>query len=180
VALEIEDRGVLDSLVAVQEKLSSTGADLKAVERENIHFTVKFLGEISQLQVKQVDAELKGLALRGGTVEVKGVGAFPSPGHPSVIWAGVASEHEGIVIPIAQSVLGALRSIGEEDKRPYRPHATLARVRSRTHVEALADCISSNSATSFGMTKIRNLALKSSVLTPRGPIYSNLGVYALA
>ena len=180
VALEITDQGVLDSLVAAQEQLVATGADLKPVERENIHFTVKFLGEISQNESLRVDASLKALNLKGGTVEVRGVGAFPSSRRPSVIWAGVAPEHESIVIPLAQSVLSALQSYGEEDRRPFRPHATLARVRSPRESAALADCLKRNSEKSFGTTPLRTMKLKSSLLTPRGPVYSDLGEYILA
>jgi 2'-5' RNA ligase len=171
---------VLDSLAAVQQQLVATGADLKPVERENIHFTVKFLGEISQSESLQVDARLKALSLKGGTVEVRGVGAFPSSRRPSVIWAGVAPEHEAIVMPLAQSVLSALHGYGEEDRRPFRPHATIARVRSPRESGRLADLLASNSDTSFGMTALRALKLKSSQLTPRGPIYSDLGEYRLA
>jgi 2'-5' RNA ligase len=180
VALEITDRGVLDALVTVQEQLVATGADLKPVERENIHFTVKFLGEISQSESVQVDACLKALRLEGGTIEVRGVGAFPSNRRPSVIWAGVAPEHEGVVVPIAQAVLSALRDYGEEDRRPFRPHATLARVRSRQESRELAMCLGDNAEKIFGMTPLRVLKLKSSVLTPRGPVYSDVGEYNLA
>lgn len=180
VALEIINSGVLDSLVTVQEQLAATGADLKPVERENIHFTVKFLGEISQSESLRVDASLKALNLKGGTVEVRGVGAFPSNLRPSVIWAGVAPEHEAIIVPIAQSVLSALRDYGEEDRRPFRPHATLARVRSRRGSRELADCLRNNGGRSFGVTPLRTLKLKSSLLTPRGPVYSDVGEYSLA
>jgi 2'-5' RNA ligase len=55
IALEIPDLRVLDSIVAFQRELSATGADLKTVERENLHFTVKFLGEITPDQAREVD-----------------------------------------------------------------------------------------------------------------------------
>lgn len=179
VALEIADREVMDSLVAVQGQLVATGADLKPVERENIHFTIKFLGEISQPDSTEVDSRLKKLSLKGGIVEVRGLGAFPSTRRPSVVWAGVAPEHEPLIMPIAHSVLEVLREYGEPDKRPYRPHATLARVRSQRQLGALSDCIASNEGQSFGTTPLKALKFKSSVLTPSGPVYSDLGEYLL-
>jgi len=180
VALEISDLGALDSLVAVQQQLVATGADLKPVERGSIHFTVKFLGEISQSDSLRIDASLKALNLKGGVVEVRGVGAFPNVRRPSVIWAGVAPEGEAIIAPVAQSVLSALQDYGEEDRRPFRPHATLARVKSPRESAALAECLKNNSERSFGTTPLRTLKLKSSLLTPRGPVYSDVGVYVLA
>ena len=179
VALEITDRGVLDSLVALQNELVATRADLKPVERENIHFTVKFLGEISQNESTAVDDRLNAHRMEGGTIEVQGVGAFPSSRHPGVIWAGVAALNEALVSKIAEAVLDALRDFGQADRRPFRPHATIARVRSHREMGALADCLRINSGRSFGTTKLGTLKLKSSVLTPRGPVYSDVGVYKL-
>jgi RNA 2',3'-cyclic 3'-phosphodiesterase len=178
VALEI-DPPVLDSLVSLQGELVATGADLKPVERENIHYTVKFLGEISQAESAEVDARLRKLSLKGGTVEVRGVGAFPSSTQPSVVWAGVAPKDEPLILPIAQTVLETLQQYGEADRRPFRPHATVARVRSRVRNRSLTDLIASNANRSFGATVLMSLKLKSSVLTPRGPIYSDIGVYPL-
>ncbi len=178
-ALEITDESVLDSMVAAQNALAETGADLKIVERQNLHFTVKFLGEISDSQAKEVDSRLRKLTLRGANVQVKGIGAFPNAGSPNVIWVGVAHEDEGRVLPIAQPVIAALEGIGKEDNRPYRPHATLARVRSSRNIRSLAEAIHSCEDTVFGNTSISALKLKSSALSPSGPVYTDLQEYHL-
>ena len=180
VALEIPDPRVLDGLVAMQKELADTGADLKLVERQNLHFTVKFLGDISEAQDAEVDSRLKGLSLTGAKVEVKGVGAFPTTDRPNVLWVGVAREHEGLVAPIAQSVIGALQDIGQRDERPFRAHATLARVRSGRNSQALASILRTNAERSFGTTRLSAVKLKSSNLTPQGPVYTDVGEYTLA
>lgn len=178
-ALEITDENVLDSMVAAQKALAEIGADLKIVERQNLHFTVKFLGDISDSQAKEVDSRLRKLTLRGSTVQVKGIGAFPNASRPNVIWVGVAQEDEGRVLPIAQPVIAALEGIGKEDNRPYRPHATIARVRSSRNIQSLAEVIHSNEYTVFGNTSISALKLKSSALTSSGPVYTDLQEYEL-
>lgn len=180
VALEIADQGVLDSLASFQKELLDAGADLKAVERENIHFTLKFLGEISDAQASDAGRRLGSLRLRGGTIEVKGVGAFPSPSRPNVVWVGVAPEDEGLVLPIAESVIDVLADIGQREDRPFRPHATVARVRSGRAGAALASLLRSNSGRNFGRTRLAAVKLKSSILTPSGPVYRDLGEYPLA
>jgi 2'-5' RNA ligase len=180
VALEISDPRVLESIVAFQQELSATGADLKTVERQNIHFTVKFLGEITPSQVREVDGRLKRLHLSSADVEVRGVGAFPSIDRPNVIWAGVLPTHEERVRPIAQEAITALEGIGERDKRPFTTHATLARVKSARGVSELTTILRSNSDRSFGEVRLAELKLKSSVLGPRGPTYADMGVYPLA
>jgi len=178
VAIEVSDR-VLDSLVGFQGELSATGADLKLVERQNLHFTVKFLGEITEAQAAEVQSRLSKLEPMGAKVEVKGAGAFPNPGRPKVVWAGVAHEHEALVEPIAKKVIGALEGIGERDERPFRAHITLGRVRSYRNTRELGELLRRNSSRSFGASELSELKLKSSVLTPSGPIYRDIGVFRL-
>jgi 2'-5' RNA ligase len=180
VALEISDPKVLDSITAFQRELSATGADLKIVERENLHFTVKFLGEITPDQAQEVDGRLKKLHLSSADVEVRGVGAFPSIGRPNVIWAGVPPVHEERVRPIAQGAITVLEGIGERDKRPFTTHATLARVKFTRGISELTSVLRTNSDRSFGQVRLVELKLKSSVLGPRGPTYADMGVYPLA
>ena len=179
IALEISEPPVLDSLVSFQKELLSTGADLKPVERENLHFTVKFLGEVSDSQSKEVAARLGGLSLKGGVVEVAGVGAFPSQSRPSVVWAGVKPDSEQLVQAIAKPVIDILGDIGERDDRPFRAHATLARVRSRAPHPGLVSLLRRASGTTFGTTTLRDFRLMSSTLTASGPVYADLGVFPL-
>ncbi len=179
VALEITEAKVLDSMVSFQKELTSTGADLKPVERQNLHFTVKFLGELSAQQAKEVAARLGRLSLGGGEVEVAGVGAFPSASRPSVIWAGVKPENEALVSSVAQPVIEALEGIGESDDRPFKAHVTLARVRSRAPKPSLVSLLRTSSARQFGRTVLKDIRLKSSTLTPSGPVYTDQGVFPL-
>ena len=178
VAIDLPDR-VIDSLASFQAELSATGADLKLVERENLHFTVKFLGEMDDPQSSEVLSRLGRLRLRKATVDVRGVGAFPSPRRPRVVWAGVTRESEGLVGPIAREVIGALEGMGERDDRPFQAHITLGRVRSFGHSRELGEFLAKQSDRSFGEAALTELKLKSSRLTPRGPIYSDVGVFRL-
>jgi 2'-5' RNA ligase len=178
VALEISE-SVVDSLVDFQRELEGVGADVKLVERGNLHLNLKFLGEISEAQVAEAKSRLGGLSLKGAQVEIRGAGAFPSPNRPRVVWAGVASGHEGLVTPIAQSVIEALHGIGERDDRPFRAHITLGRIRSPRNLRALTELLHDNSERPFGITTLSEVKLKSSILTPSGPIYEDIGVYRL-
>ena len=179
VALEISSQEALDSIVRLQGELSRTGADLKTVARENIHFTVKFLGEITQGQAREVDERLRSLRLSRATVEVRGIGAFPSIGRPNVIWAGVLPAHEERLRPIAQIAIAALEGVGEQDRRPFTAHATVARVRSARGAGGLTAFLRSNTDRLFGEVDFLELKLKSSVLGPQGPTYTDIGAYPL-
>ena len=178
VALEVSP-AVIESLAAFQRELAASGADIKLVERENLHFTVKFLGEIGDSDAREADSRLKRLSLKSARVEVRGVGAFPSPARPRVVWAGVSKEQEGLVVPEAKEVIASLDGIGERDDRPFQPHLTLARVRSPRNVQGLQSLMALNVDRSFGFADLTSLKLKSSQLTPQGPIYRDVGVYGL-
>ena len=177
VAVEVPE--VVGSLVKFQEEISATGADLKLVERENLHFTILFLGEIAESQAAEARSRLARLSLEGGIVEVKGAGAFPSPGRPKVVWAGVSAEHERLVASVAEGVRGALAGIGEKDDRPFRAHITLGRARSSRNSNELAGLLRENEGRSFGTAKLSGFRLKSSVLTPGGPVYTVIGAFPL-
>ena len=178
VALEIP-ANVVDSLVQAEKELEATGADIKLVERENLHLNLKFLGEISEAQASQARSRLAKLSLKGADIAVRGVGAFPSPSRPRVVWAGVAPEDEHLVVPIAEGVLAALEGIGERDDRPFRPHVTLGRVRTGRNMRELVEVLRRNAGREFGAAGLREIKLKSSTLTPSGPVYKDEGVYPL-
>jgi RNA 2',3'-cyclic 3'-phosphodiesterase len=179
IALEVPGQ-VLDSLVAFQDEIRATGADVKLVEKENLHFTLKFLGEITEAQVAEAKSKLQGLALKGAEVVVRGAGAFPSLSQPRVVWAGVGPEHEALIQPIADAVISSLKGIGERDDRPFRAHITLGRVRSGKNSRQLAELLAKNHDRVFGTVRLTALKLKSSMLTPSGPIYKDLGEYPLS
>lgn len=180
VAIEIPNPQVMEKLVAFQNELHETRADLKVVEKENLHYTVKFLGEVTERQAVEVDSRLKALKLPRATVTAKGVGAFPSPGRPRVVWVGVAEGDSEKVGAVAAPVIQSLDGIGERDDRPFRAHLTVARVRSDANREGLERLLREDRDRAFGSFEITEFKLKSSTLTPKGPIYSDVGVYSLS
>ncbi len=170
---------VRENLMRVEEDLRQTRADVKLVERENLHFTVKFLGDIPESMVEEVDRRIRPLALRRMEVGVRGLGAFPDLRRPRVVWAGVAPQDVPSLSSSGQQVIDALEGIGESDDRGFHPHITVARVRSPRNLETLASVIRECSAKEFGRSTISALKLKSSDLTPSGPIYRDVKEYSL-
>jgi RNA 2',3'-cyclic 3'-phosphodiesterase len=170
---------VRENLMKVEEELKQTQADIKLVERENLHFTVKFLGEIAESAVEEIDKRMRTLALQRMEVDVRGLGAFPDARRPRVVWAGVSPQDLASISNSGQQVIDALEGIGESDERGFHPHITVARVRSPRNLEALAFVMRERSAKEFGSSSITALKLKSSSLTPNGPTYRDIKEYNL-
>ncbi|MFQ5815878.1 MAG: RNA 2',3'-cyclic phosphodiesterase [Candidatus Hydrothermarchaeaceae archaeon] len=157
------------------EELRKIEADIKVVKPENLHLTLKFLGEITEGRVDEIHKALTDcLSLfRAFDVSLKGVGAFPKPRRMRVIWIGFDKNGERFV-EMNDSIGGALESIGFRREGRFHPHLTLARVRTPRGKEELISFIKKHETTPFGGSRIESVELRRSTLTPRGPIYSTL------
>jgi len=173
VAVDIDDPTLKVALRRVQAALVATGADVKAVEEENIHITLKFLGEIAEERTARVAELIKRIAFKPFTLDFRGVGVFPSLSKPSVIWAGVAGEAVEMLVVFTELEKG-LKALGfESDRRPFQPHVTLCRVRSGQNKARLGEAVREMEDEEFGPQKVEHIRLKKSILTRNGPIYSN-------
>ena len=184
-AVEIKDRKLIHAISKLQEKLSSVIGRLKLVELENLHITLRFLGDISEEAAKRLyeflENEINSQMFEDGPVEftVQKLNDFSK----NVF-------HLGLQGPI--SVLREIhdkideelvRSYGFEQDRKFKTHITIARAR-RNKRKDLTNPFplneynrlknEYNSKKILGSFKISKIHLKKSVLTPKGPIYSNI------
>ena len=86
VAIEVNNNDVLDSIQQFQSKLNIKA---KPVELHNMHFTVHFLGEVSEEMVRKISDALNSIEFSAFSITFAGIGAFPKPNSPRVIWVGV-------------------------------------------------------------------------------------------
>ena len=174
VAIDINEE-VRQRLVEAQRRLEATGAQLKLVEPQNIHLTVKFLGEVPERRVGEITGALQRATegMSAFDVLVCGVGVFPNLRYVRVVWAGVADGREQAVALI-RKVDGELQRLGFAPEREYVPHLTLARVKSAAAKGRLVEAIKGMTGEEFGMTRVQVVELKQSTLTSKGPIYSTL------
>ncbi len=145
---------------------------MKPVERENIHLTLKFLGNVSTPRLAEVKSSLKQLTFPSFTAEIKGAGAFPNLKHMNVIWVGV-NEGWTQVEQIYEQVEKLLSGVGfRRENRPFSPHITIARVRSGRKRDEIANFL--QHLESFGTITLDQVRLKQSILSSSGPRYSTL------
>lgn len=176
IALQLKDKDVKEKITDYQRKLVDTGAELKLVASDLLHITLKFLGEIDENQVSDIAFRLRNIKARPFSVEFNKIGAFPSQSRINVVWAGssqAVKELEDLGIMVNNETKG----IGDEQKS-FMPHITLARVKGGRNIDLLRRFIQSSNV-NFGTAYFDEFQLKKSVLTPQGPIYSDVEVYRL-
>jgi len=174
ISVDIEDQGLLDALEEAQRRLERTGADLKCVERENIHITVRFLGDVDPGLVGGLQRLISGFEFTPFSAELRGLGAFPSLRRPRVVWAGITGGVEELTA-ITQRLEPEIVGMGfRPERRGFSPHVTLARVRSGRGRERLVEEVTARVDEAFGGFEVGRIRLKRSVLTPRAPVYSTL------
>jgi len=176
-AFDIENDTVRNRLAKAQALLFQTGADVKLVETENIHVTMRFLGDINTGMVEKIFVEMKKIPFTPFDVHIKGLGVFPNLHYPRVVWAGITEGAEQLRSVFSQ-LESQLRGLGfAPDSKGFSPHLTIARVRSGRNKAQLAEFITKNADYEFGTIKAECLRLKKSSLSPKGPTYSTLKEY---
>ena len=173
-SFDIEDQAIIRQLTRIQNILLKTGAHLKTVKPQNIHLTIRFLGDISPAMVNSIYEEMKQVSFSPFTVELNGLGAFPKLTYPRVIWAGITKGADELRNVFSQ-LEPRLRGLGfKPDNKGFSPHLTIARVRTGRNKAELVKVIQELENYEFGTVTATCLRMKKSELTVRGPIYSTL------
>jgi len=169
------DIGALPEIVNILDNLKDTNADLKIVKPENVHLTLKFLGEIDEKMVDRIAGVMEKSVKEVSPFRIKlrGVGVFPSMDYMRVLWVGLKdAEKLGI---IAERLENGLSNLGfKKEKRRFSPHVTIGRVKSSRNKDELQNFLNENTKKDFGEFDVKCIRLKKSVLTPKGPEYSTV------
>ncbi|MFN0199551.1 MAG: RNA 2',3'-cyclic phosphodiesterase [Planctomycetaceae bacterium] len=155
------------------------GNGIKIVSEQNLHVTLKFLGDVSEEQIAKVDRLLAEIVprYRSHRISLARVGAFPHVQRPSVVWIGMQPAE--LLIALAEEIERESRLIGfEPEQRAFSPHLTIGRVKFRPP-QKLFDLMRKHEQTVFGDVEIDEVRLYSSELTPQGPKYAVLKEYPL-
>jgi 2'-5' RNA ligase len=178
IAIELSPE-IEEYLRRLQERLKTSQADVKWVSPQNIHLTLKFLGEIDEKTLEQIKHILEDTACSSEqfTLRLSVIGAFPSIKSPRVIWIGIDKGDEEVKV-IAKELEDKLSAIGlPKEDRAFSSHITLGRVRSSGNRNNLVKSLESLKEKLLeGNTELRveKITLFKSTLTPKGPIYEAL------
>ena len=178
IAIELPQE-IREFLSLAQAQLKATGADIKWVEPQNIHLTLKFLGEIDKVKSEKIIKIIEEVAKDNNAFEIRisSFGAFPKINFPRVIWTGIDSGDKEARV-IAKELEEKIEKIGiPKEVRPFSSHITLGRTRSTLNREKLAQGLFKLTADFGGKTiefRATKITLFKSTLTPTGPIYEIL------
>ena len=175
-ALEIEPNGKMLDVIDALAKIPGS----KPVSPENIHVTMKFLGEVKASRLQEItDAACAACAgFEPFQAELKGVGVFAHPGKARVFWLGL--EPADRMKSLAGKIDEEMSHLGfEREKRDFSAHVTLARFRKRPRPGHVKELLEKWDKESFGSQLVDGVAVKKSTLTPRGPIYETVGTARL-
>jgi len=168
VAIEVSNKDVLNSIHKIQTELNIKA---KPVELHNMHFTVQFLGEISEEMVRKISDALNSIKFSAFSISFTSIGVFPNPNSPRVIWIG-ANDGVNELEKLAEMIRLKLSQIGFSPDKKFKPHVTIFRVKNK--IEDLSNKLEKFSSYSFGKQLVSEIKLKKSELTYQGPIYTDL------
>ncbi|WP_202319583.1 RNA 2',3'-cyclic phosphodiesterase [Archaeoglobus neptunius] len=171
VAVDLDD-DVRRNVTPVIEEFSRLNG-IKAVEPENLHITLLFLGEVGESKVPAIEDSLSKISFEPFRISFEGMGAFPSVRAPRVIWIGVRDD--GKLRELADSVHGNLKKLGFRRDKEFSAHLTVARVKRKN--PGVSEIIEKWAKDRFGEMEVRDFKLKQSILKPQGPVYKDLRVF---
>lgn len=174
IAINIPRGKVREEILKFQRTISQIGFDLKLVEPENIHITLRFLGDIRKKIIEDLKTELNRIQFNPFEVTLEGIGVFPNYRRINVIWVGIKGGNIGLV-DLYSKINHVLEAKGTPlDRRGLSPHITVVRVRSGRNREILSKTVGELKESTFGSFEVNSFHLMQSNLTPKGPIYQSL------
>jgi len=125
VAIEVSNKDVLNSIQKIQTELNIKAI---SVELHNMHFTVQFLGEVSEETIGKISDALNSIEFSAFSISFASIGVFPNPNSPRVIWSGT---NDGVneLEKLAEMIRSKISHIGFRPDKKFKPHVTIFRVK---------------------------------------------------
>lgn len=155
--------------------LKNSDAIIKLVEPENIHLTLKFLGEINENKIIEIENLLKNITIgiKPFKFILEGVGVFPNRNYVKIIWIGI--KNTDIIEKLSEKINHEINTIIPDIKsQKFIPHITIGRIKSAKNKEKILDIADKYQNQKFSEIIVESIKLKKSELTPKGPIYNDI------
>ncbi len=177
-AIEL-DKELVPKILDVQKEFKKTNANIKYVPSQNMHFTLKFFGNIDLDMVEDISSAVEKVIKNYSSFDlnIKNCGCFPNKKVIKVLWLGL---EEGSPIKNLQKDLDKeFRKLGFKKERNFISHLTIGRVKSPKNKKEIREAIERLENIEIGQMTVSKICLKKSTLTPQGPIYEDIKVFEL-
>ncbi len=172
---------VLQAMGQAQKTLGTLGHGVRWVRKEGIHLTLKFLGDVDRDDVEKIQMAME-RAAEGSSPFVlagEGMGVFPDPRRPRVIWTGLSGDLE-VLFALQAHLESQLKGLGfPKEKRPFKGHLTLGRVKGRLDTTRLREALEGLRRFQTDAFTVRSVVLFQSTLRPQGAVYTKLAEVSL-
>lgn len=165
----------LDRLEPLMAELTASGAPLKPVRLDQVHLTLKFLGDTEEALVPRIVEAMRAsvAGVPPFTIRLVGTGAFPNLQRMNVLWVGIEGGEP--MVAIARRLEAAVEPLGyPREGRDFSAHVTIARVKGGGNLDLAREVLRAHAADAFGEVPVDRIRLKKSVLSPQGPTYSTV------
>ena len=180
IAIEL-DPTIKDAILAFIQKLDASAPNIRWVQPQGMHLTLKFLGEVAENKITEIRSVLDKIAKEYTRfpLSLKGTGTFPPTAPiPRVVWIGI--EENQSLQNIQVRVENELHKIRfPREKRNYHPHLTLGRVKGPQNIETVIGKLSQNKQSDFGEMTVSKITLFKSTLKPTGAEYTIVSEFNL-
>lgn len=161
--------------------LAGTDAAVRWVKTENLHVTLKFLGEVQDGEIQDVHRVLSGISCSPMSLAVRGLGCFPPRGRPRVIWAGLEGDIDTLR-NLAKDIEEQVAPLGyPPEQRAFQAHLTIGRIKGRRKLDALMLAIERRrDRVATSSIEVDAFALYQSERGSDGPRYCEISTYSLS
>ena len=172
IALDIPE-DIKEYMVKIQKKIDNNLVKIKFVNKNQMHLTLKFLGEVQPDNIEIIKEELKKIKFLPFTSYLDSIDVFPNENYIMVVWIGLKPEEE--IIKIQQNIDENLKKLFKKDKN-FKPHLTLARVKFVENKNKFTGKLKEIKVENKKF-KVNNFKLIKSILTRQGPVYEDLEIF---
>lgn len=156
----------------IQKELKKIEGGFKLVNLDQLHLTLKFLGNVTEEKIKKLCWFLEKINWgRKFKIKIKGLSAFPSENYVRVIWLGLENKEK--LFELHKKINASLSKLFSAEK-VFSPHLTLSRVRFIKKKEELSNFLKKFKEVSLGEIEVNKVVLYESILKKEGPVYFKL------
>jgi len=169
ISIDLPD-SIKDDIYEIGKILDTDG--IKLVEHDNLHLTLKFTGEVSQLKIDEIIQNLSKIRFKPFRLKIQGVGAFPTEKNARIVWIGA----KGYILPLVDLIETELERLKFKRDERFHPHITIARIKKQNSdiKNKIEKFLVDNHNLDIGSVLVDNFRLKKSILTGKGPTYETI------